>query len=546
MGLRGQTARFPSAAATDSDLGVVRNRAQSTLLASMGPTDTSFTVSSGSSFSANMLLTVEGEIIQICAVAGNTLSVGHSSCPNADGRGFDGTTATAHAAGQWIVANIDAYHHNGVAGEIKAIENAMLGSAKALVSSYGAKGDGVTDDTAAIQAALTASGSAGGGVVYAPRGDYVVSGGLSIPQNVVFRGAGSGTNLIVADTGTLDLFTMNWGSEAHNFKITGPAQGVKADGWTFSGASLAGVSISGIRAIGMPNGIKFAGAGCTLCRVQESEFRDLKPSTGVLMQIDGGDDLVIDHLVTDNNPANPLPARGIYITNSGYVSLRTVSTLRVGTGLLVTGGFSIEVLESHFDNDESYGIAIIPSAGSVVSRLRFTHTWACSAKSVGVFINGAAGLVDDILFEGLYAKLNAGHGMWVEAASNIQVLNSSITNNNTDNVGANGIVVTGDAGSDHLSILNSRIGCLPGLDCHQGFGVYALAGPTDYLQVKNNDLVGNTSGAIFNEATGAHNILQENLGVSTPVYADNAAALAAGLTAGTQYRTATGVLMEVY
>jgi hypothetical protein len=32
----------------------------------------------------------------------------------------------------------------------------------------------------------------------------------------------------------------------------------------------------------------------------------------------------------------------------------------------------------------------------------------------------------------------------------------------------------------------------------------------------------------------------------TPVYADNAAALSGGLTAGMEYRTATGVKMEVY
>lgn len=46
------------------------------------------------------------------------------------------------------------------------------------VLDHGAAGDGVTDDTAAIQAAIDAAEAAGGGVVYFPAGVYVVGGAL--------------------------------------------------------------------------------------------------------------------------------------------------------------------------------------------------------------------------------------------------------------------------------------------------------------------------------------------------------------------------------
>lgn len=56
-------------------------------------------------------------------------------------------------------------------------------------SPYLAAGDGTTDDTAAIQAALDDAGAGGGGTVYLPAGKYRVDGHLSVPAGVELRGA---------------------------------------------------------------------------------------------------------------------------------------------------------------------------------------------------------------------------------------------------------------------------------------------------------------------------------------------------------------------
>ncbi|OHB75678.1 MAG: hypothetical protein A2Z25_20315 [Planctomycetes bacterium RBG_16_55_9] len=53
---------------------------------------------------------------------------------------------------------------------------------------YGAAGDGRTDDTAAFQKAMDAAGQAGGGIVYAPRGNYFFAGHLNVPQAVTLAG----------------------------------------------------------------------------------------------------------------------------------------------------------------------------------------------------------------------------------------------------------------------------------------------------------------------------------------------------------------------
>jgi len=56
------------------------------------------------------------------------------------------------------------------------------------VRSFGAAGDGQTDDTAAFQKALDAAAKAGGGVVYAPVGNYFFAGNLNVPSAVTLAG----------------------------------------------------------------------------------------------------------------------------------------------------------------------------------------------------------------------------------------------------------------------------------------------------------------------------------------------------------------------
>jgi hypothetical protein len=63
---------------------------------------------------------------------------------------------------------------------------------------FGAKGDGVTDDTAAIQAALNTINALGGGTLFFPRGTYIISAYLTLPKNITVKGEGKNATIIKA------------------------------------------------------------------------------------------------------------------------------------------------------------------------------------------------------------------------------------------------------------------------------------------------------------------------------------------------------------
>lgn len=65
-----------------------------------------------------------------------------------------------------------------------------------------AKGDGITDDTAAIQAAITAVSAAGGGTVYFPQGNYYITAPIEVAAFVNLVGASQGTTITKTNSAT--------------------------------------------------------------------------------------------------------------------------------------------------------------------------------------------------------------------------------------------------------------------------------------------------------------------------------------------------------
>jgi hypothetical protein len=112
---------------------------------------------------------------------------------------------------------------------------------------YGAKGDGVTDDTAAIQAAINQLGS-NGGVVYLPAttASYLLNSGpltLTTPATVLTGAGAENTKLLIGSSfsGTAAIEITGYNCQVRNLSVSG------ASSTTTSNPACNAIEITGVR-----------------------------------------------------------------------------------------------------------------------------------------------------------------------------------------------------------------------------------------------------------------------------------------------------------
>ena len=190
-------------------------------------------------------------------------------------------------AGGIISQNNASFSWDNVGFILKASSAQFKGSPWYDVKAYGAKGDGVTDDSTAIQAAITAA-SVSGGPVFFPSGTYLYATGLTCAvRNVQFVGAGKRAT-ILNYTGSGVALTIGTTS-------SGNSDGTAVIGLSIVGTSSATVGLDIIQAnsfllqqvlcSGFSTGKAFRVNGSNTGTVIESDFNT--SSIGISLESNG-------------------------------------------------------------------------------------------------------------------------------------------------------------------------------------------------------------------------------------------------------------------
>jgi hypothetical protein len=106
---------------------------------------------------------------------------------------------TTRLAGQVVSPS----HINNLQDAVMALEDVGVGPVAYNVKGYGALGDGATDDTTAVQAAIDAAAAVGGGIVFAPAGTYICET-LTMKTGVYLTGVGQATTIFKLKASTDD------------------------------------------------------------------------------------------------------------------------------------------------------------------------------------------------------------------------------------------------------------------------------------------------------------------------------------------------------
>lgn len=217
-------------------------------------------------------------------VADNHLYLGDSTVE------FGATAPTEGVHEQGDICHSTAVSESGVTGWVCTADGTPgtwrpLSEQGVGVASFGATGDGATDDTAAIQAAIDAAcgdgTDVGPGVVFFPAGTYVITAPLVLRAYVNLHGAGRGattikqttanTSVIVAEDSTNRIFNSAFNyAGIHDMTLWG-ANSVNADGDDTLGFGFEFTSSTGSNFFRMSNVLIMGTGNCGVHIVPTSD-----------------------------------------------------------------------------------------------------------------------------------------------------------------------------------------------------------------------------------------------------------------------------------
>ena len=386
------------------------------------------------------------------------------------------------------------------------------------VKDFGATGDGTTNDTAAIQAAINAAGTAGGGQVFFPAGTYRLNSGISWTySNVHLVGSGQGVTIILA-----------------NF-ATGNVISVGSSGTNPGSCSIRRMSFRS-------NVARSSGAGILFtqtynCSIEDVTFDNDSPSYYYIdIQIDGYANNFINvlrRIICRGNNAfaavvigqNGSIVQDIWLVDSvigghtygvicynvsGFYVANT-DVIQCNVGFLTYPGATQQVKQIFANNllvdgCTTTGMQLYTNGGNCTI-LEFSNCEAnfngSTLSHCGIDINPGSGNIRGLNFVNQQCVLNAGDGMLINGGSEIVISNPQVSCNSTASSGGkHGIEIA--ANVSNFSIIGGFSGQgFYSATNQQGYGILVNSGTSNYYNIIGVLVRGNVTGGVGDGGSGA-------------------------------------------
>ena len=239
------------------------------------------------------------------------------------------------------------------------------------VKDFGAVGDGVTDDTAAIQAAIDAIHSAGGGEIFIPAGNWIC-GAITLRDKVSLVGSGNASKLIASSGGGFDFLT---GNALTNLKISNFYLDC-SNMPDSSGIYITGIQDSEISGVTVYNAAGFGWLifGSVRCKYLRNTINVTRQWDGMTISTGSTDNVIEGNIVYNSHDS------GIGFTDTigtvcvgNYVNRQKVGGVWYAPGIDAAGAKNATITGNYVIGNK-FGISLLqhPNSGSQPKRVVVT------------------------------------------------------------------------------------------------------------------------------------------------------------------------------
>jgi hypothetical protein len=329
-------------------------------------------------------------------------------------------------------------------------------------SPRGAVGDGVTDDTAAINAAIDrANARATGAVVVFPPGTYLVTGPLR-PLNAptTLRGSGPSSSALYVGQRAGDVITLRAPGACvrdlgMRVRPNLPSEPVPPSHTSGAFINLRFKAdhclVDNVTLIGAFTGIRISGDNSLINHVNILDVNSGGQGIEVIQDDQGpppsGIQISHFYMGPDLLARGRLPSAGIRISSCGDCNLTDCDITNSSKALLISNSedtrnrndpasrpnndINAIYAENCFFDASEYGIFVQQAHSGQIVRCHFVGCWAGSHAKSGVYFSPLAqdNTVDSFEFIGLQAFGNGRDGVEVGKATNVKIVGSSLVGN---------------------------------------------------------------------------------------------------------------------